>query len=91
LVYAEIETLHHDDTIHEIHILNETGRAVGFRDGLKYEITWKSGWDTPIQFFNQDGTPFELQPGNTWMHFTGQNSELTEDPAGVWFSRNWKP
>lgn len=91
LVYAEIETLHHEDTIHEIHIINTTGRAVVFRDGLKYDITYKSGWDTPIQFLNQDGTTFELQPGNTWMHFTGINSELTEDPTGVWFSRNWKP
>ena len=91
LIYAEIETLHHDDTLHEIHILNANGRAVVFRDGLKYEATYKSGWDTPIQFFNQDGSPFELQPGNTWMHFTGLHSELTEDPPGVWLSRNWKP
>ncbi|HNR01860.1 MAG TPA: DUF3048 domain-containing protein [Anaerolineaceae bacterium] len=91
LVYAEIETLHHDDTLHEIHILNAGGRAVVFRDGMKYELTYKSGWDTPIQFLNQDGTPFELQPGNTWMHFTGFNSELTEESPGVWFSRNWKP
>lgn len=91
LVYAEIETLHHDDTLHEIKILNASGKAVVFRDGMMYEITYKAGWDTPIKFLNADGSPFELQPGNTWMHLVGQNSQLTEESSGVWFSRNLKP
>ncbi len=91
LVYAEIETLHHEDTLHEIKIENARGKAIVFRDGMMYEITYKSGWDTPIKFLNADGSAFELQPGNTWMHLVGQFSTLTEESPGVWFSHNQKP
>ncbi len=65
VLFSHIETLHHDDTLHEFQILNTTGRALVFRDGQMYDVTYKSAYATPFQFLDKDGNPFELQPGNT--------------------------
>jgi hypothetical protein len=64
---------------------NTTGRrAVVFRDGQAYEVTWAApSSDQPIQFFDQNGDPFPLKPGNTWMAMMGVNSGVTQD-AGNW-------
>jgi len=52
---------------------NSAGReAIAFRDGKAYEITWKAtNPEKPIQFFDADGQPFLLKPGNTWMAIMG--------------------
>lgn len=86
VLLTEIEKLNKDDTVHEYHLLNSTGRALVFRDGFMYDITYKSGVTTPIQFFGADGQPFELQPGNTWIHFSGSYTQITETSAGVFNS-----
>ena len=81
VVFAEIETLNRADTLHEIHIANTSGRALIFRDGQMYDVTYKTGDDHPIQFFDKADKVFELQPGNTWISITGTNSQLKEESA----------
>lgn len=84
VIFSQIDTQNKDDTLHEYHIVDTTGRAVIFRDGQMYDVKFKSVHDSPIQFLDKDGQPFELQPGNTWIHITGYNSTLTEETSGVW-------
>jgi hypothetical protein len=85
VIFAEIESLADTDTLHEIHIADKKkGDAIIFRDGKKYEVTYKSGHDVPIQFFDASGNPFELQPGNTWIHITGLSSTTLDEGSGVW-------
>ena len=85
VIFAEIETLNGKaDSIHEIHIAGENGRALIFRDGKIYDVFYKSVYDTPIQFYDKDKNPVPLQPGNTWMHLTGNYSKVTEDQPGIW-------
>jgi hypothetical protein len=73
-------------TLHDIYLWdNPTGnRAVVFRDGQAYDVTWATpNKDQPIRFFDQDGEAFPLKPGNTWMVIMGLNSDDTQD-EGNW-------
>lgn len=81
-------------TLHDITLSANTGgqRAVIFRDGQSYEVSWKSiGADKPIQFVNADGTPFEFKHGNTWIAIVGVNSVLSEDDPGTWTAQFYLP
>ncbi len=50
-------------------------RAVVFRDGNAYDLTWQTPSRTqPIQFIDQSGEVFRLKPGNTWVVIMGLNS-----------------
>ncbi len=76
----------HTPAMHDIDLWGNTAgrRAVVFRDGEAYEVTWAvPSNDQPIQFFDQNGDPFPLKPGNTWMALMGVNSGATQD-AGNW-------
>jgi hypothetical protein len=85
VVFANYETMNSADSIHEITISGASGRAILFRDGQMYEGTWKNtNVDTPLQFFNADGQPLELQPGNSWINITGVNSLLSQDQPGIY-------
>ena len=87
-IFAKLSVLNGEtDSIHEYEIQNAKGRALICRDGMVYDVFYKSGWDTPIQFFDAEGNPFPLQPGNTWIHLTGVYSKVTEEPAGTWMVR----
>ena len=73
-------------TLHDIDIWgNKTGRpAVVFRDGQAYEVTWIAPSNSqPIQFLDENGEPFPLKPGNTWMAIMGVNSSQTQ-AEGDW-------
>ena len=55
-------------------------KAVYLRDGKQYEGTWKvTDPFKPIQFFDNQGNLFPLKPGNTWINFTGTNTEYLSD------------
>ncbi len=59
-------------------------RAVVFRDGNAYDLTWQTPSRTqPIQFLDQDGEVFRLKPGNTWVVIMGLNSGTTTED-GTW-------
>lgn len=91
VLLVPIQQLNKDDTLHEYEIVNHTGRALIFRDGKMYDVTYKSGYSTPIQFLDAAGNPFELQPGNTWIHLTGSLTTLSETDPGEFFTKNDVP
>ena len=91
VMFVHIEQLNKDDTLHEFDILDNTGRALIFRDGKMYDVSYKSSIHTPIQFLDAEGNPFALQPGNTWIHITGSRTSLTEEASGEFFTSNGLP
>lgn len=72
-------------SMHDVDIWNSTGqRAVVFRDGQAYDITWSTpDKNQPIQFIDESGEIFRLKPGNTWVAIFGVNSGVSEDD-GLW-------
>lgn len=85
VIFAELQVLNGTaDSIHRYRFASKNGRALVFRDGMMYEVVYKSAWNEPFSFYDEDGNPFRLQPGNTWMHLTGLGSKLEEQPAGTW-------
>lgn len=91
VMFVYIETLNRDDTLHEYHIMNKQDRALIFRDGKMYDVTFKTAKETPIQFFNTDGTIFELQPGNTWIQIVGVNSTVEKQSEGTYLVTQKEP
>lgn len=91
IIFAEIDTLNKGDTIHEFKVAGAKGRALIFRDGLVYDGTWKGVYDAPFTFYDKEGNPIPLKPGNTWIHIAGMTSRTTEDPVGVWRVVNYTP
>lgn len=72
---------------HEIDIMKniEGKRAVFYRDGYMFEGTWKVTNDrAPIQFFDQNGSPFQLKPGNSWIVLADENSIFNRKQSGAW-------
>ena len=70
--YTEIK-----GTLHNIDLVGNTSvyEATAFRDGMAYEIFWKTPQsDKPIQFQDAQGNPFHLKPGNTWIAIFGLTS-----------------
>jgi hypothetical protein len=87
-IFAKLNVINGDtDTMHKYEIIGTKGRALICRDGMLYDVFYKSGWNTPFAFYDAEGNPFQLQPGNTWIHLTGVYSKVTEEPAGIWMVR----
>jgi hypothetical protein len=60
-------------------------KAVFFRNGQMIEGKWKvTSRSKPIQFFDAQGNPFPLAPGNSWIVLTGLKSTFTEIKSGQW-------
>ena len=72
--YTEYSSVLHDIAVWD----NTSGmKAVVFRDGQAYDVTWKaSSQEKPIQFFDAQGNLFPLKPGNTWINLIGSSSNL---------------
>lgn len=72
--YTEYSSVLHDIAVWD----NTSGmKAVIFRDGQAFEVTWKaSSQEKPIQFFDAQGNLFPLKPGNTWINLIGSSSNL---------------
>lgn len=79
--YTEFTPVMHDIDIWD----NEGGeRALIFRDGQVYDVTWATpDNDQPMRFYDEDGEIFPLKPGNTWVAIFGVNSGVTEED-GQW-------
>jgi hypothetical protein len=85
VVFAEIDVLNGaTDTMHRYKFTNKNGRAIICRDGKMYDVFYKYTWNAPISFYDEDGNPFYLQPGNTWMHIVGLGSKVEQLPTGGW-------
>jgi hypothetical protein len=72
------------------------GPAYLFRNGEVYKIYWStmSGvyeqttqLQRPIRFVDQDGKPFPLKPGHTWVHVFSTQSYVEEESPSHWFAR----
>lgn len=72
---------------HDVELMKniEGKRAVFYRDGQMFEGQWKVPSDhAPIQFFDADGAPFPLKPGNTWIVLADDNSIFNQKQSGAW-------
>ena len=73
-------------TVYDVEIWgNTTGRrAIIFRDGQAFDVTWGVPVNNqPMQFIDANGDPFPLKPGNTWNVIFGVNSGVVTD-QGSW-------
>jgi hypothetical protein len=72
------------------HLINIWGNDKGqtaylFRDGVMTQGKWKAKNDSdPMQFFDKNGQPYALKPGNTWVVIAGLNSSFKETQSGKW-------
>jgi hypothetical protein len=61
------------------------GRGLLFRDGQVFEVTYTALTPfQPLRFFDLDGNPIALQPGNTWVEIVGLGTTLEELDPGFW-------
>ena len=85
IIFAEYTEL--APSAHKINIWgNDKGQqAYLFRDGLLTQGSWKAKNDTdPMQFFDREGQPYALKPGNTWIVIAGLSSSMNETQPGNW-------
>ncbi len=66
-------------------------KALLFRDGQVYSIRWSTETDEPIQFQFEDGSPFPLKPGRTWISVVTPLTAVTERKPGEWWLRFSQP
>jgi hypothetical protein len=53
-----------------------SGRALIFRDGQQYTVTWRRTERTDmLTFYDEAGNPFPLQIGNSWFQMVPQGQE----------------
>ncbi len=90
VLYAKHEVI--SPTNIDIHLdQGRTGKAVLFRNGRMFKITWSTapqaglgGQIRPIRFLAEDGGPAPLEPGHTWVIVVTPDSRLEETSAGQW-------
>jgi len=59
--------------------------AIFLRDGKMINGNWYTpDIDQPYQFFDLQGNPYTLKPGQTWITFASTTSRLTMVEEGVW-------
>jgi len=74
-------------TLHQIEVWdNDQGKpAIFFRDGIAVEGSWRvPAHIRPMQFYNSEGLPMSLKPGNTWIVIAGDHSSLEQPETGRW-------
>ena len=68
-----------------------SGEALLFRDGQVFAIQWSTKNDGPIQFQYENGEPFPLKPGQTWVSVVTPKTTVTEQKPGEWLLRFSQP
>ncbi len=99
VLYAQHDVI--SPTNLDIHLgQGETGQAILFRDGLEYPIQWstksgeyeqQTGLRRPVQWVDQNGNPFPLKPGHTWVIVVTPYTTVTDQGGGVWKMRFFAP
>ena len=63
----------------------EEGRALLFRDGRIFEMTYTAVSPfTPLRFYDLNGAPIAFRPGNTWVEIVGLGTTVAEIESGRW-------
>lgn len=68
-----------------------TGKALLFRDGQVYNIRWSTEKRGPVQFVFENGEPFPLKPGHTWISVVTPQTAVTERKPAHWYLRFSQP
>jgi hypothetical protein len=59
--------------------------AIFLRDGKMMNGNWYApDIDQPYQFFDLQGNPYILKPGQTWITFASTSSRMTMVEEGIW-------
>jgi len=77
--------IEYNRTLHNIDLWNNQGpqTAYFFRDGQMFEGKWMvTDHSQPMSFFQKDGSPMMLKPGNTWIVLAGISSLITNPQGG---------
>ena len=57
--------------------LGGKGRATVFRNGQRYDGTWKADRDSPPRFTDKNGKPIRLSEGRTWFQVIPLDGKIT--------------
>jgi len=64
------------------------GPALVFRDGQAFSINWvRAGQYNVLTFETDDGQPFPVKPGNSWIEVVGSTSGVEGPEDGFWTVR----
>lgn len=64
------------------------GPALVFRDGQVFSVTWvRAGQYNVLTFETDDGQPFPVKPGNSWIEVVGSTSRVEGPEDGSWTVR----
>lgn len=106
LAFANVIVLYTEHTVLAPYILDvkmgpgQTGKAVIFRDGQKFDATWSTvageyekstGLRRPIRFETTSGELFALKPGHSWVHIVTPFTEVLGGAEGKWNLRFYAP
>ncbi len=106
LLYSNVVVLLADHNAIESAIIDvdlsigNTGEAYIFRDGQVYRAKWSTrageyeqttGKRRPLVFLDEQGNPFPLKPGNTWIHLVTPFTGFGEETPGRWKMRYYAP
>jgi hypothetical protein len=75
-------------TAHDVKFWSNTHgeKAYFFRDGLLIEGGWYvPDRNEPMVFLNNDGTPYHLKPGKTWIVIAGLGSEFKQNSVSEYY------
>jgi len=88
------EYTEYDELLHNAFVAGDPdgGQAYLFRDGLMYYAHWRSyGMYRVLQFFDGNGNPLPLKPGQSWIYILGNRTELGELSPGHWEAHFYLP
>ena len=100
VLYADHSVLNSQGTMIDIDLLFTKNVAYLFRDGKMYPVYWNttsgdyektSGRMRPFRFTDQNGNPFPLKPGNTWVEIVDLSTTTQEIQPGDWKVRFYAP
>ncbi len=100
VLFAQHSVKNRAKTIIDIDLLYTTGYAYLFRDGKVYPIRWSTrngdyerttGKLRPIRFVDEQGNPFTLKPGNTWVEVVDTSTSFEQTQPGAWKARFFNP
>lgn len=101
VIFVFAEHVVQSPTIIDINLqAGNQGYAYLFRNGQMYRIRWNTlagdyeqatGRPRPMKFTDENGNPFPLAPGHTWVHVFTPASYVQEQSPGNWQARFYAP